>query len=47
MAYIWRTIYFTIYEITYIYAKIYEFFYMIHTCAFRMGSIGTKIGDLE
>jgi len=20
---------------------------MIHTCAFRMGSIGTKIGDLE
>ena len=35
MAYIWRTIYFAIYDI---YAKIYEFFYMIHICAFRMGT---------
>ena len=23
---------------TYIYAKIYEFFYMLHICAFRMGT---------
>ena len=38
MAYIWRTIYFGIYEMTYIYAEIYEFFYMLHICAFRMGT---------